>query len=1672
MKIKEATRKGTRGKGSSSVTANDIPQDVQEAIAVYERIIQDAETLRDESRLAGITANTMSNGNNRNITFGMTAEEANEKYQGIQDQRRALRYRAREAQEKVIQMKKKLGLKFSVKPYVFLFQGIGAKRVLKHAQAAGTQMANDVSANKDTASGKNTNDDTQIDVVKVNAPVNADVDATKVNAAKVDTPVKATKIDTTKGDAAKVTTPKADVLNLVDAPEIGTLKVNAPGLDASKVDTPGFNASKVDAPKVNAPKVDAPKVDAPKVDAPKVEVPKADDLDGNTTGGGSEDTRNKEVKETIVNVCNDNHTQAQDLDVNMSPENPPKLTEELPSKAQHQHAASSETSTENHEGRNTEQQSSKRQRESGSNSEGTAPPVKKARSKMPRAGADAESAKGKLTGIKSMVLALAQGRSPAMQGKAHTRTFPLVIPFNNLEPAHGCLGPDPLAAIHAVDRLTVDKLVEGALTVDQFLHCSNADKDACAHKLADQLDDHLIKGYAIHANGHKLIRWEASLLGRAMLESHETALHILTTDDGNILCAYHAHIMKTKGVHDASPAMSRIAHFFTGRPFLRTATKGKAPAPREPGHLHCGCREDKVLIEAILQKLTILKSSATGKKETMQHEHLQPLQRSFYAQSFMAWTGLKLKHFFKRDSNGKKQTYGDLLRAQIAILEERLEEWLELGVRTLRSDFEEWHWASGLRMSMEQISRWMVDITTKKPQLSCLSNSLTLPTGAGLSGVWAPRLSPNRHGNQQPMGIGNMPPLPQPRRLVGYIVVGDVHEYMRKYELPERVCPEARDIIINDPDEYHRETRKARYAAYAVYCGIKPSVYTSWLDVEHQVGNLPGARFEGFDSIVDACAEFCRLSLLRKCRPLRRLPVPYHLGVSPECDSRSSTSSVEDVKFEDEESDAVGVEQSDPTNMANHQDLRWYVIVGGMKPGVYQGIDAAVEHLGVQGHCEIHSVELESKADKLFRLRFMEGDVVTVRTLARACPDASRDPSLPATVEPSCWCPAPPASHIMLSTRPNTINADINYLPLKTPARGTRNRGENAFQGAMTIQNGKGKSGLMKTPFHPRSAQLQRAMKDAPGSVSFKDPIHLVTRPNRPLADKTPFANRTLNFQHTPAPAHKLLKSDPLPPILKDQNATPDSVSVSARASSTRKHSRVPKASVVFQTPANKGNHWDVSDGDIVIPEMEQVLELEEKFDDSEEVEYLPPNTLDLPYQPPFEFDLPDYKLLGQAVLRNVFSYPAEDLPPPTFDFTLSDQDLMKWDSLSLPSLLSESESFSLAKGVTKQTTTKATTTTAKHSITTRTTSALASHVNSRPTTASSTCRPATSASVQPSAVKPPTTRPSTTTTKLRVTSTTSKPLASSSTRATSSTAHKLSSLSTRVNRSTQSSTRPASVTTSRMPPDRVPTTRTTLKPFAAAAASARASTTRPPSVPRPATATATVRPTTSASIRLASSRARATKPTPASSAPRAASATSIVRRPAISRAGGTSSSLTTRTKSTVPPTTKKSIMTVARQPTKSTKPSGTGIQPKSSSASKNDVAPKASATGDVDRSVPSGENEIIVKVAATLSDVLILNHDGGAEGPKKAENDDSTGSGLHEVVGACGLGEKVSSPASSAMANGVVAGESGGVRRSEDVRMKSGDMQVDDGASPSEPGELKATTEESLRPTSITELI
>lgn len=94
-----------------------------------------------------------------------------------------------------------------------------------------------------------------------------------------------------------------------------------------------------------------------------------------------------------------------------------------------------------------------------------------------------------------------------------------------------------------------------------------------------------------------------------------------------------------------------------------------------------------------------------------------------------------------------------------------------------------------------------------------------------------------------------------------------------------------------------------------------------------------------------------------------------------------------------------------------------------------------------------------------------------------------------------------------------------------------------------------------------------------------------------------------------------ILFKTPLPGAVKpsklkgEENGTPGS---GQRPSSMRKHIKHPRISgKALETPTNNGNHWDVSDGDIVLEsqalQQETILEQE---DDLDEVEYGPPNTL------------------------------------------------------------------------------------------------------------------------------------------------------------------------------------------------------------------------------------------------------------------------------------------------------------------------------------------------------------------------------------------------------------------------------------------------------------------------------
>ncbi|KAJ7671209.1 hypothetical protein B0H17DRAFT_1335482 [Mycena rosella] len=216
-------------------------------------------------------------------------------------------------------------------------------------------------------------------------------------------------------------------------------------------------------------------------------------------------------------------------------------------------------------------------------------------------------------------------------------------------------------------------------------------------------------------------------------------------------------------------------------------------------------------------------------------------------------------------------------------------------------------------------------------------------------------------------------------------------------------------------------------------------------------------------------------------------------------------------------------------------------------------------------------------------------------------------------------------------------------MATKTPGR------ENAiYRGPMTV-HGKGKQNLL-APVQPHSVQPQRT-KDA----LSKNPTRLVIA--RPLGDKTPFPNRDAAASKfaTPLPgAQKIAKlvlldaNRPSELKLLHPGATPDSV---ARPSSTRKHVRAPRsASKQFETPVTTGNHWDVSELDLVVPPAAEPQAPAPPTDDYDEIEYMPPNTLDTQYTPPFEFSLPNYAAVGASLLHLAHSYPHDDTPPPEFD--------------------------------------------------------------------------------------------------------------------------------------------------------------------------------------------------------------------------------------------------------------------------------------------------------------------------------------------------------------------------------------------------------------------------------------
>ncbi|KAJ7122000.1 hypothetical protein C8R43DRAFT_959362 [Mycena crocata] len=133
----------------------------------------------------------------------------------------------------------------------------------------------------------------------------------------------------------------------------------------------------------------------------------------------------------------------------------------------------------------------------------------------------------------------------------------------------------------------------------------------------------------------------------------------------------------------------------------------------------------------------------------------------------------------------------------------------------------------------------------------------------------------------------------------------------------------------------------------------------------------------------------------------------------------------------------------------------------------------------------------------------------------------------------------------------------------------------------------------------------------------------------RPLEDKTPFPNRKFN---TPVPDNQKLAK-----LVLEANKTntlssnpPDVPGSVARVSSSRAHARAPRlsANIDFVTPLNNGKHWDVSEGEVSVPEVVSPHLGSLELEDFDEIEYMPPKSVGK-YTPPFDFELPHYSSVG-----------------------------------------------------------------------------------------------------------------------------------------------------------------------------------------------------------------------------------------------------------------------------------------------------------------------------------------------------------------------------------------------------------------------------------------------------------
>ncbi|KAJ3554189.1 hypothetical protein NP233_g12476 [Leucocoprinus birnbaumii] len=187
----------------------------------------------------------------------------------------------------------------------------------------------------------------------------------------------------------------------------------------------------------------------------------------------------------------------------------------------------------------------------------------------------------------------------------------------------------------------------------KFTALPEDEKNSTAKAAYEAVENFLGRDAVIGPSTRNLLKLNAAVVPACALHGRRLLRHLLTSGAWNIQCPFHSHCTKNtdkRSPYDGNPIASQRDYFFlTGTTYkqLLAETQKDPVAPLQPGHIHCGCPEDPVLLEIILRKVTRLISfdPNSSRQETMQDKFLDPRDRLFLYAVVSNWAALTVDDF-------------------------------------------------------------------------------------------------------------------------------------------------------------------------------------------------------------------------------------------------------------------------------------------------------------------------------------------------------------------------------------------------------------------------------------------------------------------------------------------------------------------------------------------------------------------------------------------------------------------------------------------------------------------------------------------------------------------------------------------------------------------------------------------------------------------------------------------------------------------------------------------------------------------------------------------------------------------------------------------------------------------------------------------------------------------